>query len=137
MNRQQKRAFIKKAQGKGISKNVAEAYLAIKEAGLDNVSLPKQFQEGDKVKLDVEKIKRRKDYEKMNPRYREFVESNADTVFTVHLERETLISLVEQPEWLFWSGSLVKVEGRTDAEESEENDIGAESEKDSRNRRAN
>lgn len=133
MNRQQKRAFIKKAQGKGINKNVAEAYLAIKEAGLNNVSLPKQFQEGDKVKLDVEKIKRRKDYEKMNPRYREFVESNVDTVFTVHLERETLISLVEQPEWLFWSGSLVKVKRRTDAEESEENDIGAESEKDSRN----
>lgn len=128
MNRQQKRAFIKKAKSKGISKNVAEAYLAIKEAGLDKVSLPKQFQEGDKVKLDVEKIKQRKDYEKMNPRYKEFVESNADTVFTAHLERETLISLAEQPEWLFWSGSLIKVKEKTDAEEPEGNNAEATSE---------
>ena len=119
MNRQQKRAFVKKAQSKGISKNVAEAYLAIKEAGLDKVSLPKQFQEGDKVKLDVEKITQRKDYEKMNPRDKEFVESNVDTVFTAHLERETLISLAEQPEWLFWSGSLIKVKEKANAEEND------------------
>lgn len=119
MNRQQKRAFVKKAQSKGISRNVAEAYLAIKEAGLDKVSLPKQFQEGDKVKLDVEKITQRKDYEKMNPRYKEFVESNVDTVFTAHLERETLISLAEQPEWLFWSGSLIKVKEKIDAGEND------------------
>lgn len=129
MNRQQKRTFVKKAQSKGISKNVAEAYLAIKEAGLDKVSLPKQFQEGDKVKLDVEKITQRKDYEKMNPRYKEFVESNADTVFTAHLERETLISLAEQPEWLFWSGSLIKVKENADAEE---NDAETEGKADSR-----
>ena len=119
MNRQRKRAFVKKAQSKGISKNVAEAYLAIKEAGLDKVSLPKQFQEGDKVKLDVEKITQRKDYERMNPRYKEFVESNVDTVFTAHLERDTLISLAEQPEWLFWSGSLIKVKENADAEEND------------------
>lgn len=128
MNRQQKRAFVKKAKSKGISKNAAEAYIAIKEAGLDKLSLPKQFQEDDKVKLDVEKIMKRKDYEKMNPRYKEFVESSADKVFTVHLERETLISLKEQPEWLFWSGSLIKVKGDTDGEQVERHDTEAESE---------
>ena len=127
LNRQYRRAFVKKAQGKGISKNVAEAYLAIKEAGLDNLSLPKQFQEGDKVKLDVEKIKRRKDYGKMNTKYKEFVESNADTVFTAHLERETLISLKEQPEWLFWCGSLINVkeDEDTDGERVEKHDADA------------
>lgn len=122
MNRQQKRALVKKARSKGISKDAAEAYLAIKEVGLDKLSLPKQFQEDDKVKLDLEKIKRHKDYEKMNPRYKEFVESNADTVFTVHLERETLISLKKQPEWLFWSGSLIKVKEETDGEQVEKHD---------------
>lgn len=127
MNRQQKRAFVKKAQSKGISKDAAKAYLAIREAGLDKLSLPKQFQEDDKVKLDVEKIKRRKDYKKLNPRYKEFVESNADTLFTVHLERETLISLKEQPEWLFWSGSLIKVKGDTDGEQMERHDAEAKS----------
>lgn len=131
MNRQQKRAFVKKARSKGISKNAAEAYLAIKEAGLDKLSLPKQFQEGDKVKLDVEKIKRRKDYERLNPRYKEFVESNADTVFTAHLERETLISLKEQPEWLFWSGSLIKVKEEIDGEQVEKHDAEATGEADS------
>lgn len=132
MNRKQRRAFVKKAKSKGISKNVAEAYLAIKEAGLDKVSLPKQFQEGDKVKLDVEKIKKRKDYEKMNPKYKEFVESNVDTVFTAHLERETLISLKEQPEWLFWGGSLIKVKGETDGEQVEKHDAEAMSEAENR-----
>lgn len=126
MNRQQRRAFVKKAKSKGISKNAAEAYIAIKEAGLDRLSLPKQFQEGDKVKLDVEKIKRRKDYDKMNPKYKEFVESNVDTIFTAHLERETLISFKEQPEWLFWSGSLIKVKGDTDGEQVEKHDTDAE-----------
>lgn len=125
MNRQQRRAFVKKAQSKGISRNAAEAYIVIKEAGLDKLSLPKQFREGDKVKLDVEKIKRRKDYGKMNPKYKEFVESNADTVFTAHLERETLISLKEQPEWLFWSGSLIKVKEDTDGEQTEKHDADA------------
>lgn len=131
MNRQQKRAFVKKAQSKGISKDAAKAYLAIREAGLDKLSLPKQFQEGDKVKLDMEKIKRRKDYERLNPRYKEFVESNADTVFTAHLERETLISLKEQPEWLFWSGSLIKVKEEIDGEQVEKHDAEATGEADS------
>lgn len=131
MNRQQKRAFVKKAQSKGISKDAAKAYLAIREAGLDKLSLPKQFQEGDKVKLDVEKIKRHKDYERLNPRYKEFVESNADTVFTAHLERETLISLKEQPEWLFWSGSLIKVKEEIDGEQVEKHDAEATGEADS------
>lgn len=128
MNRQQRRAFVKKAQSKGISKNVAEAYIAIKEAGLDKLSLPKQFQEGDRVKLDVEKIKGYKDYEKMNPKYKEFVESNADTVFTAHPERETLVSLKEQPEWLFWSGNLIKVKVETDGEQVEKHDAETTSE---------
>lgn len=118
MNREEKRKFVKQARKKGISKNAAEAYLAAKEAGLDKLSLPKQFNEGDKVKLDVEKIKARKDYENMNPRYKEFVETNPDTVFTVHLERETLISLAEQPEWLFWSGSLIKVKDDNESSDS-------------------
>lgn len=119
MNRKARRDFVKKARKKGISKNTAEAYIAIKEAGLDKLSLPKQFNEDDRVKLDVEKITSRKDYERLNPKYREFVESNRDTVFTAHLERDTLISFVEQPEWLFWSGILIKVEEESDGTNEE------------------
>lgn len=119
MNRKERRNFVKKARKKGISKNTAEAYIAIKEAGLDKLSLPKQFSEGDRVRLDVEKITSRKDYEQLNQKYREFVESNRDTVFTAHLERDTLISFVEQPEWLFWSGVLIKAKGENDGKDEE------------------
>lgn len=45
----------------------------------------------------------------MNPKYKEFVEANADTVFTAHLEKDTLVSLKEQPEWIFWSGNLIRI----------------------------
>lgn len=109
MNRQQKRSFIKQALKKGISRNVAEAYISVKESGMDIVSLPKQIHEDDRVKLDVEKIKSRNDYQKMNPKYKQFIEANENTVFTAHIERETLVSLKEFPEWLFWSGDVIVV----------------------------
>lgn len=131
MNRKARRDFVKKACKKGISKNTAEAYIAIREAGLDKLSLPKQFNEGDKVKLDVEKITSRKDYERLNPKYKEFVESNRNTVFTAHLERDTLVSFVEQPEWLFWSGSLIKVKGEANETEKEKPELEAASEENS------
>lgn len=119
MNRKTRRNFVKKARKKGISKNTAEAYIAIKEAGLDKLSLPKRFNEGDMVRIDVEKIMSRKDYERLNPKYREFIESNRDSVFTAHLERDTLISFVEHPEWLFWSGILIKVEEENNGKDEE------------------
>lgn len=105
INRKQKRTFIKQSQKRGISKDIAEAYIAIRE--------PNQIQEGDMVKLDVKKIKGYKGYKNMNPKYREFVEANADAVFTAHLEKRAFISLKEQPEWLFWCGDIIKVKGET------------------------
>lgn len=128
MNRKQRRAFVKKAQSKGVSKSSAEDYISIKEVGLDGLSLPKQFQEGDWAKLDVEKIMKPKYYKKMNPKYKEFVESNADKVFTVHLEQGTLISFKEQPEWLFWSGNLIKVNGDMNRKQVERREATKESE---------
>ena len=41
--------------------------------------------------------------------YKEFVDASEDVVFTAHVERENMISLVEEPKWLFWSGDLEKV----------------------------
>lgn len=124
MNRQQKRSFIKQAQKKGISRNVAEAYISVKESGMDIVSLPKQIHEDDRVKLDVEKIKSRNDYQKMNPKYKQFIEANKDTVFTAHIERDTLISLKEFPEWLFWSGDVIVLgdESGSKMERAKDND---------------
>lgn len=132
MNRKERRDFVKKARRQGISKNTAEAYIAIKEAGLDKPSLPKKFQEGDKVLLDIEKIKARKNYDRMSENYKAFVESNEGVVFTAHVERDNLISMKEAPAWLFWSGDLIKVETEvTDASEAEENDAETACEEDS------
>lgn len=103
MNRKEKRLFIKKARDAGFDKKMAEMYLAIKESGAN------ELKEGDKIKLDVKKITESKGYQNLNPKYKEFVESNVNTVFTAHLEQKGLISLIEQPEWLFWSGNLIKV----------------------------
>lgn len=116
MNRKERRAFVKNARRRGISKSTAEAYIAIREAGLDKPMLPSKIAEDDKVLLNVERIQNRKNYEKMSDGYKEFVSSNAGVVFTAHVERENLISLKESPAWLFWSGDLIKEEEETDAE---------------------
>ena len=42
-------------------------------------------------------------------KYKDFIESAGDTVFTARQERKNLISLEESPQWLFWSGDLIIV----------------------------
>lgn len=109
MNRKQKRDFVRQVRKKGVSKSTAEAFIAIQEAGLGKPSFPQHIVEGDKVRIDLEKVKARKNHDKMSANYKEFVENNADKVFTAHVERPNLISFVEAPAWLFWSGDLIKV----------------------------
>jgi hypothetical protein len=71
--------------------------------------------EGDKVMLDVEKIKKHPDWDNYNPDYREFVESNEGAVFTVKYDenkqdKPNLVMLAEDAsryQWLFWDGNLL------------------------------
>ena len=101
MNRKQKRDFIKKARQKGVKESDALAYLTTQEGS--------EIKEGDKVRLNVNKIKASPDYQIMRPDYKEFVEKNANKIFTAHYEKEMLVSLVEEPKWLFWRGNLTKI----------------------------
>lgn len=110
INRAGKRAFTKTAKKAGISKGDAEKYVFIVNEGAGTPSPPQEIEEGEKVKLNTELIKARKNYPRMAERYREFVEQNEDTVFTAHVERENMISMVEELRWLFWSGDLIKVD---------------------------
>lgn len=110
MNREQKRAFVKKAKKKGVGANEAKAYAEIISHGTGTHTPPQDIVEDEKVKLNIESIKARQNYERMSDKYKEFVNSNADTVFTAHVEQPTLISLKEEPRWLFWSGDLIRVE---------------------------
>lgn len=110
MNRKQRRDFIKKAKAKGLDKGTAEAYAEIIDKGSGNNTPPQKFEDGDLVQLNVEAIKRRQNYPRMSESYKQFVDANVGTVFTVHVERPNLISLKEEPKWLFWSGDLIKQE---------------------------
>lgn len=109
MNRAGKRAFIKKANKVGVSKADAEKLVFIANEGSGTPSPPQEITEGDKVMLNTELIKARKNYSRMAEHYREFVEGNEGTVFTAHVERENMVSMAEEPRWLFWSGDLIKV----------------------------
>lgn len=109
MNREQKRAYIKKAKKKGISQKMAETYTDIMDIGDGKIIEPQDIQEGDKVRLNLENIQARNSYDKMTDKYKSFVESNANMVFTAHLERPTLISFAEDSSWLFYSGDLIKL----------------------------
>ena len=71
--------------------------------------------EGDKVKLHVNKIRGRPDWETMQHEYKDFVENNADAVFTVEYDEEyqdkpNLVLLKEdisKQKWLFFDGDLL------------------------------
>lgn len=110
INRAGKRAFTKTARKAGISKGDAEKYVFIVNEGSGTPSPPQEIAEGDKVRLNIELVKTRKNYSRMAEGYKKFVEQNDGTVFTAHVERENMISMAEEPRWLFWSGDLIKVD---------------------------
>lgn len=90
MNRKQRRALNKKDTARKLIGNHQE------------------FQENDKIRINVKAITSRRDYNKMLPAYRQFVESVGDTVFTAHVESKHLISLKEEPKWLFLDMDLIR-----------------------------
>lgn len=107
MNRKDRRTFVKQAKKNGASKEAAMAYLAMQELEENNPNALKKFQEGDKVRLDIDQITNRSNYEKMTDEYRAFIEESEGKIFTVQVESNAMISLKENPKWLFWKGDLV------------------------------
>lgn len=99
-------------------------------------TLTQRFQEDDSVMLDIDKTTSRKTYKKTAENYKAFVEASKGVVFTVHVNYdcfcliggESLISLKENPEWLFWSGDLVKVEKTSGDQTTTENNTVTDSE---------
>ena len=109
MNREQRRKMVKIATKNGVSKEHAKAYAVISQ-GTGAHTEAKHFDEDDKLMLDITAIKNRKNYPVMNPKYKAFVESSEGKIFTAHKENTNMISLKEKPQWLFWSGDLIKIE---------------------------
>lgn len=122
MGREQKRKTIKIAKKNGIPKSVAELYFSMKLHG----SLPNTFNEGDKVRLNIEAIKKHQDYPKLTRKYHDFIDSHADDVFTIKKDNgrkdtNTLVCLAEDKDgWLFWTGNLTLVERNNDENNSED-----------------
>lgn len=113
MNREDRRIIEKRARRKGMSKSEAKSYAKtvsnadeIRKNGSGIVSPAKKFEDGDKVTLNIGRIQARKNYELMSDAYKDFVTSNEGTVFTAHVEKENVIQLEENTQWLFWSGDL-------------------------------
>jgi hypothetical protein len=73
---------------------------------------------GSKVKLKYDQITSRKDWEKLNQKYKDFVETNKDKEFTVQIDEKVhnmykLVSLEEdtmEPKFLFWVGDLLLID---------------------------
>lgn len=109
MNREQKRAFVKRAKKKGVGTEAAKAYAEIISNGSGKPTPPQDIVEGEKIKLNLKNITSRANYDNMSDKYKIFVNENENTIFTAHVEKPNLISFAEEPKWLFWSGDLIKV----------------------------
>lgn len=110
MNRAERRRPSKAGEVRKIMEDLS-AIQKVKKAMADDWP----FQPGDKVKLDLEKIKEEKGYDQKLPAYKQFCEQNTERVFTVEYVdgmNPSVVCLAEDestPKWLFWAGSLKAV----------------------------
>lgn len=114
MNRQQRRDLTARLRKKGLSNEDIQTVIKLKEAKDSGQTI----QPGDKVQLNIEKIKEHPRWEDRRPEYKEFCESNVGRIFTVERDKSRgdnsgLVCLAEDqtvPKWLFWTGDLKKVD---------------------------
>ena len=112
MNREDRRKYTKKLRADGRSPAQIEQIVAMKKA----MEIQKPLAEGQAVKLNIEQIKSHPGWDKMRDTYKEFIEANIDTVFTVEYDEKHkgrgIVCLKEDtsiPKWYFWSGDLISL----------------------------
>lgn len=109
MNRKNRRALKKMPRDKRLQNLAANSLDSLGNEINDIIY------DGDLVMLDTKRIMRRKEYSRMQPEYRQFVEANTSTVFTAHYRHEkadgfsTLIELDGVEPWIFWYGDLIRI----------------------------
>jgi len=110
MNRKERRNPSKSTQIKNLLNDMSDI-----QRYKDVIEGDWSIKEGDKVRLNLEVIRKHPNYERMLPAYRNFCEENAETVFTVSYDKglkQSLVCFAEdtaEPKWLFWIGDLKKV----------------------------
>ena len=107
MNRIERRQFFRNARLKGVPKGAAQVYYEAIEA--TQRSPTNDIDEGMKVKINVDQIKRNVNYHRMIDEYKEFIESSRDKEFIAHIQNG-LVRLEGVAKWLFWSGDLIGCE---------------------------
>ena len=111
MNRAQRRTL--KKNSKKIDKTINSMRDVQGQVNREGLSIP----EGTRVQFNLEKMKAHPDWNRLEQRYRDFVEQNADTIFTVEYDKQypkepLWVCLAEDPnpiKWLFYIGDLKKV----------------------------
>lgn len=126
MNREERRKFDKKLQKAGFSSEQRNNInVRLKTQDLKLTENPTTCWEGEKVKLDYNRITSYPDYSQLRPEYREFIEANKNKVFTVEFDPfkkeraiqnvDSMVQLEEdttKPKWLFWAGDLIPIKGQ-------------------------
>lgn len=114
MNRTEKRKFTKELKKRNLTDDEINYIITALETKTEDLE-PNKFADGDKVKLNIEKIKNDPNYKTKVSEYKDFVEDNLDKVFTIKLDDRqnddpNLVTFEEESRWLFWHGFLTKVE---------------------------
>lgn len=84
MNREQRRQTVKNLQKKGLKRESAETF--VERMDFTEHHFNRDVWEGEKVKLNYDRITHYKDWKILRQEYRDFVEANKDTVFTVEFD---------------------------------------------------
>lgn len=111
MNREQRRAKERRLKSvKGFS-----AYRKLIDATMKMAATDNMLEDGEKVKLDVDRITGRTEFSSLQPGYQQFVAANRDRVFTAKIRRRSqggypvVVDLEEDDTWSFWVGDLIRV----------------------------
>ena len=109
MNRAQKRKLAKRLKLDYDSVCLIEEVVNAAEEVTDKTD----FVGGERVVVKTEEIMARPEWERQNPKYRDFVSNSAGKVYTVVREEKydgkPVVSLLEDdhdPRWLFWEKDL-------------------------------
>lgn len=106
MNREQRRALQKKTGLSSDEIKAVENLAEIKSGHGTPLTLP-TIQEGAKVKIKVDRICKKKDFARLQPRYRKFVQEARDKVYTVEYDpgrrdSPSLVCLAEDTSAVKW-----------------------------------
>lgn len=117
MNRAERRATVKKLTNKGVTKASAETFVMRMNNQTRN---PITAWEGEKVKLDYDRITAYPDWAELREDYKNWIATHKNEVFTVEFDPikvrekasnvDKVVQLVEDttsPKWLFFVGDLI------------------------------